>query len=321
MTRLRTLSAVAMVATIAAMALAPSALAGPAPVPDGRRVVVLSIPGLTWKDLEAPELVNLRALLDDSAIANVATRVTSVVSEPGEAYLTMGTGTRAVAPREVAGMSFQADEVFGAATAGDEYARRQHGRRADAEVVSLGWTLLQEANEGAEFGGTIGVLGEALEDAGVGRGWSPTRTARIPSCRVSPSTGRRRSRWRTPRAPPRAARSAPSSSNPTTPPPSVCGSTTKRCSRRSTAAARRTRSCWWRPRTCGGPWPSACVRLRRWPRRRARRPWRRPTRSPVPSSSDSIRPVTPSSSCRPRPSPCRGSVCSASRPPRSSRAS
>ena len=37
-------------------------------------------------------------------------------------------------------------------------------------MVSLGWSLLEDANEGAEFGGTIGALGQALEDAGAGRG-------------------------------------------------------------------------------------------------------------------------------------------------------
>ena len=47
---------------------------------------------------------------------------------------------------------------------------RQHGRSTDAEVVSLGWTLIEDANEGAEFGGTIGALGDALERGDVGRG-------------------------------------------------------------------------------------------------------------------------------------------------------
>jgi hypothetical protein len=165
----RAVMASLVVAVLAGLALCGPALAAPRGVPDDRRVVVLSVPGLTWKDVEAPELPNLRALLDRSAIANVATRVTSVVSQPGEAYLTLGTGTRAVAPREVAGLSFQAEDAFGATTAGDEYAR-QHGRATDAEVVSLGWTILEEANEGGEFGGSIGLLGQALDDAGVGRG-------------------------------------------------------------------------------------------------------------------------------------------------------
>ena len=66
-------------------------------------------------------------------------------------------------------MSFQADELFGPTTAGEEWVR-QHGRSTDAEVVSLGWTLIEDANEGAEFGGTIGALGDALERGDVGRG-------------------------------------------------------------------------------------------------------------------------------------------------------
>ncbi|MEQ1787327.1 MAG: hypothetical protein ABL966_09760 [Acidimicrobiales bacterium] len=161
----------AVLAATAAMTVVAStpAPARPTGVPDDRRVLVLTVPGLTWKDLEAPELSNLRALLDESAIANIATRVTSVVSQPGEAYLTMGAGTRAVAPKEVAGLSFQADEAFGLTTAGDEHAR-QHGTSVDAQVVSLGWTLLVSENEAAEFGGTIGALGQALDDAGVDRG-------------------------------------------------------------------------------------------------------------------------------------------------------
>lgn len=158
--------ALAAAITVLGSAPAPARPTGP---PADRRVVVLAVPGLTWKDLEAPELANLRALLDESAIANIATRVTSVVSQPGEAYLTLGAGTRAVAPKELAGLAFQADEAFGLTTAGDEHARQQ-GTSTDAQVVSLGWTLLVGENEAAEFGGTIGALGQALDDAGVARG-------------------------------------------------------------------------------------------------------------------------------------------------------
>ena len=93
------------------------------------------------------------------------------MSEPGEAYLTLGTGTRAVAPREIAGQEFGVDEPFGDSTAGEEHARQQGpDAAAGAEVVSLGWTLLQKANDSAEFGGTIGALGQALGAAGVDRG-------------------------------------------------------------------------------------------------------------------------------------------------------
>lgn len=146
----RSLALVALAAVALVVFVGPPAPAHPAGPPADRRVVVLAVPGLTWKDLDSPALVHLRALLDESAVANVATRVTSVVAGPGEAYLTLGTGTRAVAPEEVAGLVFQADEVFGAGTAAEEHARQQ-GTATDAEVLALGWSLLAAENDGAEF--------------------------------------------------------------------------------------------------------------------------------------------------------------------------
>lgn len=158
-----------LAATIAVLVVAAPASARPTGPPPERRVLIVAVPGLTWKDIASPSLPNLRALLEESAVANLATRVTTVVADPGEAYLTLGTGTRAVAPKAVAGLNFQADEPFGTTSAADEHARQQGGS-TDDEVVSLGWTLLAEANDGAEFGGTIGALGQALLAAGVDRG-------------------------------------------------------------------------------------------------------------------------------------------------------
>lgn len=149
--------------------LTPAAGARPAGPPHDRRVVVFAVPGLTWKDLDSSALPTLRALLDESSVANVATRVTGVIAEPGEAYLTLGTGTRAVAPPELAGLAFDADERFGAGTAADEHVR-QSGSASRDDVVSLTWALLESKNDAAEFGGTIGTLGQALEEAGVDRG-------------------------------------------------------------------------------------------------------------------------------------------------------
>jgi hypothetical protein len=168
MSRVLRVAACAMIAAVL-LAAAPRATARPAGVPDGRRILIITVPGLTWKDLDAPELPQLRALLDESAVANVATRVTSVIAAPGDAYLTLGTGTRAVAPKEVAGLAFQADEAFGTGTAADEHVR-QHGVPSQAEVLSLAWPLIGEKNDGGEFGGTVGALGEALRRRDIDRG-------------------------------------------------------------------------------------------------------------------------------------------------------
>lgn len=163
--------AVALVALalVGGLAVLPPSAARPVGTPSDRRVLVVTVPGLTWKDIEERDLPNLRGLLEESAVANLATRVTRVVSEPGEAYLTLGAGTRAVAPKEFAGLVFQADEGFGPGSAGEEHAR-QHGATTDAEVVSLSWAILDDENDDAEFGGEIGSLGQALSDADVDRG-------------------------------------------------------------------------------------------------------------------------------------------------------
>ena len=156
-------------AVMLSLAVAPASESRPVGPRSDRRVLLVTVPGLTWKDIEVTDLPNLRALLEESAVANLATRVTRVVAEPGEAYLTLGAGTRAVAPKQYAGLAFNADEGFGPGSAGEEHARQQ-GVTTEAEVVSLSWAILADENEAAEYGGEIGALGQALADAGVHRG-------------------------------------------------------------------------------------------------------------------------------------------------------
>lgn len=159
----------------AGASLAVGGLAGPASaadpdVPDDRRVLAISVPGLRWDDLDRPEVPTLRALLDDSAVANLATRVTRVVAEPGEAYLTLGAGTRAVAPPLLAGLAYEGDEPIGLGTAAEEYARQQGRALREGGVAVLSWPLLLQRNAAAEFDATLGALGQALADASVHRG-------------------------------------------------------------------------------------------------------------------------------------------------------
>ncbi len=125
---------------------------------------------MRWEDLDRPELATLRSLLDESAVANLATRVTGVVAEPGEAYLTLGAGTRAEADRRLVGMAYEGSERIGAGTAGEEHARQRGRPLAQGGVAVLSWPLLLEENAAGEFDAELGALGEALADAGIARG-------------------------------------------------------------------------------------------------------------------------------------------------------
>jgi hypothetical protein len=136
---------------------------------EDRRVLVISIPGLTWEDVNGSDVPHLQALLDESAVANVALRVERLATEPAEGYATLSSGTRSVAPRAIGGLAFNRAEQFGSSEAGDEWAR-QHGRPAEGEVVILSWPQLVRENEGSDFEAGVGLLGEALASAGVDRG-------------------------------------------------------------------------------------------------------------------------------------------------------
>lgn len=114
-------------------------------VPEGRRVLVISVPGLTWQDVNEEHLPNLQSLLDASAVANVSLRVERMATLAGEGYATLGSGTRAVAPLALAGMGFGAAEPFGSGAATDEL-RRQLGFPPEGEVLHLGWHDLARRN-------------------------------------------------------------------------------------------------------------------------------------------------------------------------------
>lgn len=169
----RRLGALLLVLSALAAGLAGGASAGAADRtgdrPAQRRVIVISVPGLRWIDVDADATPHLRALLDESAIANLSTRVTGRSTRPGDGYLTISAGTRAVASSTIAGLAYDGTEPFGAGTAADEYARQQ-GQPLAGDIASLSWVLLAAQNADTEFRADIGALGDALEAADVARG-------------------------------------------------------------------------------------------------------------------------------------------------------
>lgn len=161
-----------VVGAVAALALILGAVTAPATAgaepPPARRVLLLSLPHLTWADVEDARTPNLRALFADSALANLTVRVQRRATRPAEGYATMGAGTRAVAPEAVAGLAFEGDEEVEGADAAQTYQRRT-AFQTDADLVHVALPALVRANDRALFGGEIGTLGEALAAAGVPR--------------------------------------------------------------------------------------------------------------------------------------------------------
>ncbi len=132
------------------------------------RILVVSLPHVTWEDLRDAETPNLDEFIAQSAIANLSTRVTGAIAEQGEGYATIGSGSRGVAPPEIAGQAFGPQEPFGDGTAGEAFLRRT-GQPLDAAVGQIAIPAIVSANDAALFGAEPGLLGEELAANGIGR--------------------------------------------------------------------------------------------------------------------------------------------------------
>lgn len=134
-----------------------------------RRVLVVSLPGVAWEDVEVAEVPHLRRLLGQSAVANLAVRVTGLVTAPGPGYATLGAGTRALAPSGIAGLAVGASEGIESGSGAEAFERRT-GRTLDGEVGHLGLGALGRENADSAFDATLGMLGDRLAAAGIARG-------------------------------------------------------------------------------------------------------------------------------------------------------
>ena len=126
-----------------------------------RRILVLSLPGVTWQDIQDDELPALRDVLADGAIADLAPRSVRHNSSPADAYLTISGGTRAIGDDAIDGLQLLRDEEFEGEAAHDVYERRM-GRPTQAGVVSIGWPVLVKENRPQPYDVELGLLAQTL---------------------------------------------------------------------------------------------------------------------------------------------------------------
>ncbi len=131
------------------------------------RVLVVSLPGLDWDAVERADLPNLDRFVEEAAIADMATRIGRRTATSTDAYLTLGAGTRAVAPLIDTAVAVEPDETYGGVPAA-ELLERRLGSVPDG-IAYLGIGAALDANESSAFGAEVGSLGDGLDDAGVAR--------------------------------------------------------------------------------------------------------------------------------------------------------
>jgi hypothetical protein len=148
-----------------------TAFAGPAAAADAkpaRRVLVFSLPYVSWGDLQTYGAPHLEQFLDHAAVAGLTTRADKRETKLADGYLTFNAGTRAVGEPATDGDSLNVRERFGRNSAGEVYTQRT-GRVADRGIVSLAMPRVKEVNNGLLYEAEPGALAIALRGAHIHR--------------------------------------------------------------------------------------------------------------------------------------------------------
>lgn len=132
-----------------------------------RRVLVVSLPGVAWSDVQDHDLPNLQRFVGQAAVGDLSTRIGRRRASTTDAYLSLGAGTRALAPTVDVAVALDPDETYGGVRTADILQRRL-GRVPDG-VAYLAAGAATELNVDGPFGGQPGRLGDLLDDAGVAR--------------------------------------------------------------------------------------------------------------------------------------------------------
>lgn len=131
------------------------------------RVLMISVPGLTWANIDRYELPAIEGLLEGAAVADLAPRGVSATSSPGAAYFTISAGARATSVPVVDGQELALGDQSAGSSAGEIFERRT-GTEPDGDYVALGWPTLVRANANEPYGAELGLLTNTLEAAGLG---------------------------------------------------------------------------------------------------------------------------------------------------------
>ncbi len=135
--------------------------------PAVQRVLVVSLPGVTWGQVRSGQLPALGRLAAQAAIGDLSTRIGRRGASTTDAYLSIGAGTRAIAPRIDVAVALDPDEFY-AGVRTDDLLRRRLGR-VPSGVAYLPVGAAIDRNEASSFGASPGRLGDLLAAAGVAR--------------------------------------------------------------------------------------------------------------------------------------------------------
>jgi hypothetical protein len=148
---------------------ATAAPGGPATAgqPAVEKVLIFSLPRVTWADFAEADLPHLTELLSHSMVAKLSPRTAGPRTMAADGYATIGAGNRAdgAATEIVGGYALDRDERIDGRFAYQAYQARV-GKQADGQVLHLGLAEVIRQNQQNRYGAEPGALGSALHAAG-----------------------------------------------------------------------------------------------------------------------------------------------------------
>jgi len=161
---------VGLVGGLAGGLLAPAAPAGAGDLDVDRpveRLVIVSLPGVSWAEARRGDMPVLDELVQESAVGVMSSQIGRAPATTTAAYLTLGAGTRAVVPGIDTGVALNPDELHGGVPATDILRRRLGSAVPGIAYLPVGAAL--DANADSTYGAVPGTLGDELFRAGVAR--------------------------------------------------------------------------------------------------------------------------------------------------------
>ncbi len=134
-------------------------------VPRPGRVLIVSIPRLTWDDVSATDTPNLTRFFEQSAVGDLSLRTLGPRTSIGNGYATIGAGNRASVRDSDAGRVLATSDRYENGTAGEAYGRRT-GWKPNGRLVQLSIPAIVSRNNRYLYGAKPGLLGTTLRAGG-----------------------------------------------------------------------------------------------------------------------------------------------------------
>ncbi len=126
------------------------------------RVLVFSVPDMTWAEMKSAPMPNLRAFLEHAAVGSLApARTVNNHPGPADAYMTFAAGTRAVGSPTSDGDQLERDELVNGVPAPQVFQQRT-GTKPTGAILSIGYPVLQRLDATLPYDTKVGAVPQQL---------------------------------------------------------------------------------------------------------------------------------------------------------------